>query len=206
MNTGPSPSWQLSGQSLELCNCKMMCPCWLGPEGEIDQDFCGGVFAFDIQNGSSEGIDLGGTRVALAFEWPGNFFHGNGTARLYIGDSAKAEQIQQLDAIFTGKKGGPLEPVWGAVVSTWLPTQTTGITMEWGDSPTVRVGDFAEVNLTRLKGQTGESIKVQGAPAQLAFQLASMDLASSKGSRWADPERRAWSGDSGTLHQFSWSA
>ena len=130
----------------------------------------------------------------------------NGSARLYIGDSADAEQNQQLDAIFTGKKGGPLEPVWSAVVSRWLPTQTTEIVMEWGDTTSVRVGDFAQVNLTRLKNQTGEPIKVQGAPAQVAFQLASMDLASSKGSRWADPERRAWSGDSGTLHEFNWSA
>ena len=30
-------SWQLSGRSLELCNCKMLCPCWLGPEGQPEQ-------------------------------------------------------------------------------------------------------------------------------------------------------------------------
>ncbi len=38
-----------------------------------------------------------------------------------------------------------------------------------------------------------------------AFQLESMDLASSRGSRWSDPELRPWQGDSGTLHVFSWS-
>jgi hypothetical protein len=47
---------------------------------------------------------------------------------------------------------------------------------------------------------------VEGAAAQAAFQLASMDLASSKGSRWLDPKLREWQGDSGTLHQFNWSA
>jgi hypothetical protein len=36
--------------------------------------------------------------------------------------------------------------------------------------------------------------------------IDSMDLASSKGSRWSDPDLRAWDGDSGTLHQFNWSA
>ena len=28
--------WQLSGRSVELCSCKMLCPCWLGPEGSPD--------------------------------------------------------------------------------------------------------------------------------------------------------------------------
>jgi hypothetical protein len=47
---------------------------------------------------------------------------------------------------------------------------------------------------------------MQGAVAQAGFLIDSMDLASSKGSRWADPEMRAWEGDSGTLHAFNWTA
>jgi hypothetical protein len=47
---------------------------------------------------------------------------------------------------------------------------------------------------------------VQGAAAQAAFQSASMQVASSKGSRWSDPELRPWEGDSSTLHTFTWSA
>ena len=101
-------AWQVSGRSVELCSCKMFCPCWLGPEGQPDQGWCGSALAFDIQRGSSDAIDLGGTKVALAVEWPGNFFGGNGTARLYIGNNANAEQRRELEAIFTGKKGGLL--------------------------------------------------------------------------------------------------
>ena len=55
-----------------------------------------------------------------------------------------------------------------------------------------------------LKDPAGRPTKVQGAVTLAAFQLESMDLASSKGSRWADPELRPWEGDSGTLHAFTW--
>ena len=65
--------WQLSGRSVELCSCKMLCPCWLGPEGTPDQGWCGGALGFDVQRGNSDGIDLGGTKVAFTAEWPGNF-------------------------------------------------------------------------------------------------------------------------------------
>ena len=39
-----------------------------------------------------------------------------------------------------------------------------------------------------------------------ALQLDGMQVASAKGSRWADPDMRRWDGDSGTLHSFDWSA
>jgi hypothetical protein len=184
----------------------MLCPCWLGPEGQPDEGWCGGTFAFDIQRGSSEGVDLSGTKVALSFLWPGNFFGGNGTARCYIGDDAKLEQRRELEGIFTGKKGGLLAPLWSAVVSNWLPTEATSIAFSWGDTPSLRVGTVAQVMLTRLKDQSGRPTRVEGAAAQGAFQLAGMDLASSKGSRWSDPKMREWHGDSGTLHQFNWTA
>jgi hypothetical protein len=191
---------------MELCNCKMLCPCWLGPEGQPDQGWCGGAFAFDIQRGSSDGVNLSGTRAALGFEWPGNFFGGNGTARLYLGDNAKPEQRRELEAIFTGKKGGLLEGLWGAVVSNWLPTETTRIEMAWGDSPSLSVENFAQANLTPLKDQAGRPTRMEGSAAQAAFQIAGIDLASSEGSRWSDPKLRHWQGDSGTLHHFNWSA
>jgi hypothetical protein len=184
----------------------MFCPCWLGPEGQPDQGWCGAALAFDIQRGSSDGTELGGTKVALAVEWPGNFFGGNGTARLYIGNNAIAEQRRELEAIFTGKKGGLLQDLWGAVISEWLSTETTDVKIGWGEKPVVSVGNVGQAQLTPLKDQTGRPTKVEGAAAQAAFQFASMDLASSKGSRWSDPKLRQWHGDSGTLHQFNWSA
>jgi hypothetical protein len=184
----------------------MLCPCWLGPDGKPDEGWCGGALGFDIQRGTSDGVDLGGTKVALAAEWPGNFFGGNGTARLYLEESASREQRRELEAIFSGKKGGLFEGLFGAVISTWLSTETTTIEMGWGTSPFLRVGNFGKANLTPLKDANGKPTRIEGAAAMAAFQYASMDLASSKGSQWTDPKLRQWQGDSGTLHQFNWTA
>jgi hypothetical protein len=199
-------AWKVSGQSLELCSCKMLCPCWLGPEGEPDQGWCGGGFAFDIGEGNSDEVNLGGTKVFLAANWPGNFFGGNGTARLYLDDGASDDQRRELEAIFSGHKGGHLEGLFGAVVATWLPAKSARIDIQWGDSPSLAVGDIGQATLKPIKDMAGKPTQVQSAAALTGFQIASMDLASSKGSRFSDPDMRAWEGDSGTLHKFDWSA
>ena len=199
-------AWNVSGQSLELCNCKMLCPCWLGPEGEVDQGWCGGAFAFDIREGNSDGVDLRGTQVVIAGEWPGNFFSGNGTLRVYVDEAASDDQRRELGAIFSGDKGGHLAGLWDAVMTKKLPVRIEKIDIQWGDHPSLAVGSIGQARLQPIKDPAGQPTKVAGAAAQAGFQIDSMDLASSKGSRWSDPDMRAWEGDSGTLHRFNWRA
>lgn len=198
-------SWQITGKSTELCSCKLMCPCWLGPDTEPDEGWCAGAFGFDIEKGQSDGIDLGGTRVALAAHWPGNFFGGNGTARLYLDANASEQQRRELEAIFGGKKGGMFEAVFGGVISSWLPAQAAKVDIAWGPKTSLTVGDVAEARLTPLDDGAGNPTRVTGAVAQGALQFDGMQLASAKGSRWADPDMQSWQGDSGTLHSFNWS-
>ena len=199
-------AWRVAGRSIELCSCKMLCPCWLGPDGDPDRGWCAGVFAFDIREGESDGIKLDGSRVAFTGEWPGNFFAGNGTLRVYIDEHASEAQRRELEAIFSGGKGGHLEGLLGAVITKRLPTKVAKIEILFGDKPSLTVGSIGRASLQPLKDQAGRPTKVQGAAAQAGFLIESMDLASSKGSRWADPDMRAWEGDSGTLHSFSWTA
>ncbi len=191
---------------MEMCNCKMLCPCWLGPEVAPDEGWCGGSFGFDIQTGNSDGIDLSGTVVAFVAEWPGNFFDGHGSARLYLDQNASAEQRAVLEKIFSGNDGGPLEPLFGAVISKWLPSQVVQLNIDWGEAPSLRVGDIGKATLKRLKDATGQSTRMTGAAAQAGFQFEGMDLASSSGSHWSDPDLQDWDGNSGTLHEFNWSS
>jgi hypothetical protein len=158
--------WQISGQSMELCSCKMLCPCWLGPEGQPDEGWCAAVFGFDVQQGDSDGLDLGGTTVVLAADWPGNFFDGGGKARLYIDDAASADQSRELEAIFSGKKGGHLEGLWGVVFEEWLPTKVTQVEIAWGKTPSVTVTDFGQGTLQPLTNGAGQATKVTGAVTQ----------------------------------------
>ena len=85
-----------------------------------------------------------------------------------------------------------------------LPTQVTKIDIQWDDNPSITVGNVASLRLQPLKNQAGGRTKVHGGITMVALQLESMDLASSKDSRWSDPELRPWEGDSGTLHVFNW--
>ena len=199
-------AWKLSGRSVELCNCEMMCPCWLGPEKEPDKGWCAGALAWDIQAGESNGVDLGGTKVAFRADWPNNFFAGEATARLYIDGAASSDQRRELDAIFSGKAGGHLEGLWGAVIEDWLPTQDTSIEIEWGETPTIKVGSVADLTMHPLQDANGKRTTVQGAAAMAAFGVESMDLASSAGNTRSDPDLRPLEGDSGTLHEFNWSS
>ncbi len=198
-------SWEIAGQSMELCNCKMMCSCWLGPEIQPDEGYCGATFGFEIQQGRSNGVDLGGTKVALIAEWPANFFEGNGKLRVYLDEAASAEQRDALEKIFSGKDGGPLEPLFGAVINEWLPTAVVQLDIAWGESPTISVGDIGKGTLKRLKDGNGQATKVSGAAAQAGFQIASMDLANGAGSHWSDAGFHSWESSSATLHEFNWS-
>lgn len=199
-------AWQVSGRSMELCNCKSLCPCWLGPEGEPDEGSCSAIFGFDVEAGNSDGTNLAGTKVVFMAYWPGNFFAGNGSARLYIDQAASSDQQRELEAIFSGQKGGLLEGLWGAVLSTWHSAQVGKIDIEWGDNPKVKVDGVGEATLKPFQDGTGKSATLSGAAAQAAFQMDSMILADGRASGWSDPDLGNWEGDSATLHSFNWAA
>ena len=69
-------------------------------------------------------------------EWPANFYAGGGRARLYIGETATEDQRRELEAIFSGRKSGHLESLWGAAIDEWLPTKVAKVAFSWGEKPT----------------------------------------------------------------------
>jgi len=194
-------AWNLTANMIEFCSCKAMCPCWLGPDTRPDEGWCAGAIVYEIQKGSIDGVDVSGCKAALAAEWHGNFFGGQGKARLYIDAKASDAQRRGLEEVFGGKKGGVFEGLMGAVVKQWLPTKTAPIDIQRSDALSITVGQFGKATIAPFAGA-----KVQGTAAQGAFQSASMELASSKGTRWSDPDFRNWSGDSATIHSVNWSA
>lgn len=200
-------AWNLHGQLHELCSCQMWCSCWLGPEIAPDEGWCGGAILLDIAQGVSEGVSLNGCKVVWVGDWPASFWAGNGTARVYIDEETTPEQRRELEAIFTGKKGGPMAAVATSVITTWLPTQYTRIAINWGDNTSATIGTIGQVRSRRLVNEAGRPTTVQGAAAMSAFQLESADLAYTAGSRWADPDLpHQWEGSSGTRSAFHWSA
>ena len=121
----------------------------------------------------------------FAADWPGNFFGGQGTARLYLDDQASPDQRRELEAVFSGQKGGLLEGLMGAVITQWLPAQTARIVVQRGATLSITVGTVGQATLAPLVDPAGRPTTVQGTAAQAAFQSASMQLASSQGTRWS---------------------
>lgn len=199
-------SWKIAGRGLEMCSCKVFCPCWFGPEGEPDQGWCSGLFAFDIRDGESDGVDLAGGKVVLLADWPGNFFHGQGKARLYIDSNASDHQRPQLEGIFGGKKEGFFSALWDAVVSEWLPAQSAEIGLEWDGNPSLRLNGLGRGTLKRLEDGAGKDAAISGTAGQAALHIESMQIGRPEDSEWSDPELRRWRAEDGVVFDFDWSS
>lgn len=195
--------WELSGKLVEACSCTLACPCVLGP-AEPDQGWCSGALTFVIENGQSDDVDLSGRSVVWLIDLPGDFASGDGTVRLYIDDGADTKQREELDAIFSGKKGGP-GAVLASLVSNWLPTESASIDVAQGDAPSIKVGSVGNVKLEPVKDGSGQPTSVMNAPVLGLVEITRADLARSDGSKFADPQMRNWdSGGHGSISPFNW--
>jgi hypothetical protein len=198
-------SWQISGRLIEVCSCKSACPCVLGP-AEPDQGWCSGALNFTIERGQSEGVDLSGRSVLWLIDLPKDFASGDGTVRLFVDDGANERQHSELEAIFSGKKGGAGE-VLASLVSTWLPTQTAPISITEGEEIGFTVGGAGQAQLKPIRNGAGQVAAVINAPILGLIAIDRADLARGDGSRFEAPQMRAWeSGGHGSTSPFAWSA
>ncbi|PAJ81729.1 DUF1326 domain-containing protein [Burkholderia ubonensis] len=111
-------SYHLEGRLLEVCNCRVLCPCWIGE----DPDFgtCDTIVAWHMDKGAIDDVDVAGCTIAAVCHVPGNILQGNWTAAIFINDSASDAQEQALLKVYTGQAGGPiaeLAKLIGTVVS-----------------------------------------------------------------------------------------
>jgi hypothetical protein len=111
-------SYHLEGRLLEVCNCKVLCPCWIGEDP--DNGTCDTIVAWHVDKGTVDGVDVAGTTIAAVAHLPGNILQGNWTAAIYIDDQASQAQEAALLKVYTGQAGGPvadLAKLIGQVVS-----------------------------------------------------------------------------------------
>jgi len=203
-------AWNLTSEFTETCSCNMLCPCWYGVQELMimDQGWCASAWLLRVQQGSADGVDLSGRTVALALDFPGpTLYDGNGTARLYIDDAASAEHCRELEAIFQGTKGGPMEILAG-LVTKWLPTQVAKIDFqEKGGTLTATVDGFGQMKSQRLTNEAGQPTTMQntGFTTALQFENQAAQLAPSSGTHWSDPDMpRQFETKSGAVAKFTW--
>jgi hypothetical protein len=99
-------AYLLEGRLLEVCDCRVLCPCWIGEDP--DNGTCESMRAWQIDKGDSDGADMTGRTAAAAFPIPGNVLKGGFRAALYIDDGASDAQQEALLEVWSGKQGGPV--------------------------------------------------------------------------------------------------
>src|SRR6266702_6486821 len=99
-------SYHLEGRLLEVCNCRVLCPCWIGEDP--DNGTCDTIVAWHFDKGKVEGVDVTGTTIAVVAHVPGNILQGNWRAAVYVDAKASKQQEEALLKVYTGKLGGPV--------------------------------------------------------------------------------------------------
>ena len=80
--------YHLEGRLLEVCDCGVLCPCWIGEDP--DNGTCDSALAYRIDRGTIEGLDVSGLTFALAAHIPGKVLRGGFRVVPYVADPARA--------------------------------------------------------------------------------------------------------------------
>src|SRR4029434_3470462 len=98
--------YHLEGRLLEVCNCNVLCPCWIGEDP--DNGTCDTIIAWRIDKGMVDGVDVGGNTIAAVSHVQRNILQVNGRAAIFIDNSASKAQEEALLKVYTGQAGGPV--------------------------------------------------------------------------------------------------
>lgn len=178
--------YSLEGDLLEVCDCNVLCPCWIGEDP--DDGTCESALAYHVRSGVVDGVDVSGLTVASAVKIPGNVLNGGWRRRLFVDDQATAEQMTALVDVLTGRLGGPLAELASLVDEELEPRRAPiSFTISEGRG-TLLVGDQISATMEPYRGPGGnvttlnESIfsTIPGSPAFVAkaenFQLREAEL------------------------------
>lgn len=167
-------AYDLEGSLLEVCDCNVLCPCWIGEDP--DNGTCRSALAYHIDKGSIDGTDVSGLNYAVGVFIPGNVLAGNWRAIRFIDDRATAEQEAALLAVFRGEKGGPLADL-AQLVGEEKAARRAPITFTVKEGKgQLKIGDGVLAEMEPYRGPTGkvttlvESIfsTIPGSPAYVS--------------------------------------
>jgi len=167
-------AYQLEGKLLEVCDCNVLCPCWIGEDA--DNGTCDTVLAYHIDKGKIDGTDVSGLTIGLLAHIPGNILQGNWRMAVFVDDKASPQQQEAMLNAWTGKLGGPLADMAklvGEVVA--VERAPISFNVEAGEGR-LRIGTIAEATMAPYKSRAGnvttlnESVfsTIPGSPAYVS--------------------------------------
>ena len=141
------PRWELKVDYVESCNCNFGCPCNFS--GYPTDGHCEALVGYHVRQGHFGRTRLDGLDVIYAAAWPKAIHQGGGTARLYVSETASAEQRDALVRIVSGKaKGsGPFELFASTMADVQPPVFTAIEFTPDGRRSTFRIPGALEVQL-----------------------------------------------------------
>jgi hypothetical protein len=121
-------AYHLEGRLLEVCDCRVLCPCWIGEDP--DNGTCDSVLAYHFDKGTIDGVDVTGRTIALVSHIPGNVLNGNFRVAVYLDEGTSDAQQEAILNVYTGKltvsdvSHSELEPYKGPDGSTTVLSNT----------------------------------------------------------------------------------
>jgi hypothetical protein len=158
-------SWNLKGSYVETCSCELMCPCNLSLDHGATYDFCRVTLVFNVREGSVDGTDIAGCKVALIADTPKVMTEGNWRVGVFVDDAASDDQFEKLVQVFSGQLGGPMAGL-APLIGEMLGVERAAIVVEDdGVRHSVRVGDgidFEVHDIVPFGVETGEPVRFAG--------------------------------------------
>jgi hypothetical protein len=141
-------AWKLDGTYFENCSCDVLCPCGASSLTlPADKERCTFVFAYHVDDGEIEGVDVSDRTVLVVGDTPAQMSDGNWRVGLIMDDGASEEQAQLLGAVFGGEKGGPME-LLAPMISELLGVEQMPIEYEDdGFKHRVKAGDGIDIEI-----------------------------------------------------------
>jgi len=142
--------YHLEGDLLEVCDCRVLCPCWIGEDP--DNGTCEAIVAYKMRKGQINGTDVTGLTLAIMAHVPGNILQGNWRAAVFVDERASKEQEDALLSVWTGKLGGPVADL-AKLVGEVIAVQRAPITFDIQQGRgTLKIGTAAEAIMAPYKG------------------------------------------------------
>ena len=167
-------AYELEGKLLEVCDCNVLCPCWIGEDP--DNGTCDGIVSYKIEKGTVNGTDVSGLAIGLVAHIPANIFKGNWKVAVFVDDKSSPAQEEALLGVFSGKLGGPVADLV-KLVGEIVTVQRAPIQFEVVDGKgTLTIGNVLDAELAPYVGATGakttlnESVfsTIPGSPAYVS--------------------------------------
>src|SRR6185436_3972266 len=125
-----TPSWKVSGQYYETCNCDFVCPCVPAQLSVApSRGTCLFAMAFQIERGLYGTVPLDGLGFIVLGLTPEAMGKGNWSVGLVTDERASTEQREAITAIASGAAGGPMAALSG-LIGKFLGVESAPIIFE----------------------------------------------------------------------------